>query len=332
MPFIDRILKCKSLSIVGMEKNTGKTEALNYILGRLPSPLKVSVTSIGIDGERVDQVTETAKPEIYLKKGMIFGTAERFYRSRMLVSEVLDVGFENTSMGRIVTAEVVCGGKVLISGPSSAAGLERWNKSLDRYGVSLKIIDGALSRLSSASPAISEAMILTTGAALSANIDTLVSKTLFTVNLTSLPKVPDHVYSGFRNCEGGIWTMSAGGQVRMLEMPSSFSVDALEKTDFTDVEYLYVSGAVTERFLNKLRGVMKGGMLVVRDFTRFFVSRQAFASFMRAGNGIGVMNRTELLAVCVNPVSPAGFVLDSDRLVGMLREKTDVTVCDLRRI
>ena len=35
MPFIEEILKYKSLSIVGMEKNTGKTECLNYILGRI---------------------------------------------------------------------------------------------------------------------------------------------------------------------------------------------------------------------------------------------------------------------------------------------------------
>ena len=35
MPFIEDILKHKSLSIVGLEKNTGKTECLNYVLSRL---------------------------------------------------------------------------------------------------------------------------------------------------------------------------------------------------------------------------------------------------------------------------------------------------------
>ena len=37
MPFVSDIVKYDSLSIVGLEKNTGKTEALNYILRRLPS-------------------------------------------------------------------------------------------------------------------------------------------------------------------------------------------------------------------------------------------------------------------------------------------------------
>mgnify|MGYP006352224553 CR=1 FL=1 len=53
MPFVSDIVKYDSLSIVGLEKNTGKTEALNYILRRLPSTgAKLAVTSIGIDGEQ----------------------------------------------------------------------------------------------------------------------------------------------------------------------------------------------------------------------------------------------------------------------------------------
>ena len=36
MHIIDDILQYQSLSIVGMEKNTGKTECLKYVLERLP--------------------------------------------------------------------------------------------------------------------------------------------------------------------------------------------------------------------------------------------------------------------------------------------------------
>ena len=58
MPFIKEILKYDSLSIVGLEKNVGKTECLNYILERLPlQQLRVAVTSIGTDGENKDQET-----------------------------------------------------------------------------------------------------------------------------------------------------------------------------------------------------------------------------------------------------------------------------------
>ena len=62
MPFISGLTQLRSLSIVGMAKNTGKTECLNYVLRRLWEEypqVSLALTSIGIDGERRDQVTQT---------------------------------------------------------------------------------------------------------------------------------------------------------------------------------------------------------------------------------------------------------------------------------
>ena len=107
MPFIKEILKYDSLSIVGLEKNVGKTECLNYILSRFPLPArKVAVTSIGIDGESKDQVTATKKPEIYLREGVLFSTSETYYKKRKLVSELVDITNERSSLGRVVTVKV----------------------------------------------------------------------------------------------------------------------------------------------------------------------------------------------------------------------------------
>ena len=123
MTLIGDILGYKSLSIVGLEKNTGKTECLNYVLRNLPEGLAAAVTSIGTDGERKDVVTGTRKPEIYLRCGTIFATTEKYYLRRRLVAEVLDVGDEGTSVGRIITARALSGGKVMLSGPPSTAGI-----------------------------------------------------------------------------------------------------------------------------------------------------------------------------------------------------------------
>ena len=52
MGFVDDISDYRSLAIVGLEKNTGKTECLNYILRRIKdSADRFALTSIGIDGE-----------------------------------------------------------------------------------------------------------------------------------------------------------------------------------------------------------------------------------------------------------------------------------------
>ena len=80
MPFIEELLTYGTISIVGLEKNTGKTECLNYILKRVPFDKKVGVSSIGIDGEYKDQVTFGSKPEIFLREGMLFTTSEKHYK------------------------------------------------------------------------------------------------------------------------------------------------------------------------------------------------------------------------------------------------------------
>lgn len=330
MPFIDKILKYGSLSIVGMEKNTGKTECLNYVLGHLPVSLKKTVTSIGIDGERIDQVTTTAKPEIHLGENTYFATSETHYRQRRLVSEICDISDFSTSLGRIVTARTVYPGKALISGPSSAFELERWMKRIAPLDSGLTIIDGAISRLSSASPAVSESLILTTGAALSANIPTLVAKTAFVVERIGLPLCRQELRDVFRPLGQGIWTYS-DGQTGRLEVKSSFLLDELDSAALKDVEAIYLTGALTDRFLKKLRTLDPVPLLVVRDFTKFFVDRNEYAAYFRAGGRIEVLDRSELIALCVNPTSPSGYRLDSEKLSEAIEAATGYPAYDLRK-
>lgn len=331
LPFIDEILKHDSLSIVGLEKNTGKTECLKYVLDNLPLDRKhIAVTSIGIDGETVDQVTRTQKPEIALRQGMYFGTSEMHYRQRRLVSELIDVSDETTSLGRVVTARALTGGKILLSGPSSAYSLRRWMDEMHRHGIDLVIIDGALSRLSSASPAVSQSMILATGAAYSANINTLVQKTAHVVDLVNMELTsPDNI-ARLSPIDKGVWFIDDEGTLHDLNALTSLS----QEIHFDGVERcvtLYVAGALVGTFLEKVRQhkSLKHVELVVRDFTKVFATPQQYKLFLKAGGRMTVLQRSKLIAVTVNPTSPSGYVLDSDTLCGRLSEAIGLPVYDL---
>ena len=308
MPFVGEILKHRSVSIVGMAKNAGKTECLNYILKRLPLDyFNVALTSIGIDGETTDQVTFTAKPEITVREGMFYATSEKHFRQGHPFSELYAVSDENTALGRVVTARALAQGKVLLSGPSTVSSLKRWMRSLNEFGIDLVLIDGALSRLSSASPAVSEAMVLSTGAACSANLKDLVNKTAYVVELIGLP----------------LWT---GGEPSLKV--SSFSLPdsaTLRKHSVIEVE-----GALTDRLQAVKNGLDEGEKeLVVGDFTKVFASQELYRAFLRRGGRISVRMKSSLLAVCVNPVAPNGIVLDSDRLCASLSEKIGLPVYDI---
>ena len=331
LPFIDEIMRYDSLSIVGLEKNTGKTESLKYILDRLPVQNKrIAVTSIGIDGETVDQVTRTQKPEIVLREGMYFGTSEMHYRQRRLVSELIDVSDENTSLGRVVTARALTTGKILLSGPSSASSLKRWMSEMRRQDIDLVIIDGALSRMSSASPAVSQSLILATGAAYSANLTTLVSKTAQVVDLVNLELTSEDNIKRLLPLERGVWFIDGDGNLHSLEALSSLSKD-IRFDGMDDCKTLYVAGALVDGFLEKVRKnkSLKQVELVVRDFTKIFVTPQQFRLFIKSGGRIRVMQKSKLIAVTVNPTSPSGYVLDSEALCNRLSEAIQLPVYDL---
>ena len=331
LPFIEEILKCDSLSIVGLEKNTGKTECLKYVLDNLPVESKrIAVTSIGIDGETVDQVTRTQKPEISLRQGMYFGTSEMHYRQRRLVSELIDVSDETTSLGRVVTAKALTGGKILLSGPSSSNSLRRWMRDMRRHDIDLVIIDGALSRLSSASPAVSQSLILATGAAYSANLTTLVSKTAHVVDLVNLELTSERNINTLMPLEKGVWFIDKSGELKELDAVTSLSRD-IHFEGMDDCKTLYVAGALVDGFLEKVRKnkSLRQVELVVRDFTKIFVAPQQFRLFIKAGGRIRVLQRSKLIAVTVNPTSPSGYVLDSDTLCDRLSEAIGLPVYDL---
>lgn len=321
---------------MGLEKNTGKTECLNYVLQRLPlNERRVAVSSIGIDGETTDQVTKTAKPEIFLREGIYFGTSEKHYLIKRLSAELLEISDENTSLGNIVTAKALTPGKILLSGPSSTNGLRRWMDEMKKYDVDLIIIDGALSRMSLASPTVSESMILATGAAYSANINTLVQKTAFVVKMINLDLTSEENYKTFFDIKNGVWAIEDnddGGRLVDLKVASSLSVN-LNTDGLRKCKTLYVSGALTDNFINHIRQnkIFNETEIVVRDFTKIFLTPMTYNTFVNGKRKITVLQKSKLIAVCVNPTSPNGIVLDSEKLCKTLSEAINLPVYDLKR-
>lgn len=336
MPFIREILRRRSVSIVGMAKNAGKTEVLNHVLrGVGGSARRVAVTSIGIDGESVDQVVRTPKPEIEIPEGMVFTTSETHYRTKRLVAEVLDVGRRETALGRLVTARALVTGKIILSGPPDTASIRELIDGAGRFGVGTVLVDGALSRLSHGSPAVTEAMVLVTGAALSGNIPRLVRETKYVYDRTQLPAVEPQLQKKLEVLEAGVWAVDSRGEVHDPGIRSMLAPDTDTAGDlFRFGGTIYVPGVVSERLMEQLRVQESVGAthLVVRDFTRIFASPETYYSYLARGGRISVLQRSEVLAVCINPSSPEGFRLDGALLAERLKEALGVAVYDVMKM
>lgn len=334
MPFMEKIRGCRSLSIVGLEKNTGKTVSLNYVLGRLAEMgISTAVTSIGVDGEQTDSVYATAKPEVRLYEGMRFITSERHYRMRRLVSEIEWIDKRRTALGRLVTARVLSGGMALLSGAAATGILREQIEEQKRDGVELTVVDGALSRLSLASPTVTDAMILATGAAVSPNLQQLVSKTRFVVRMIGLDEVTGKERETLSGVENGLWALDGEGVAHDLGVRSVFMLSGANNDLYRYGTRLFASGAVSDRLLKMLaaKEEVKETTLIVRDFTKLFITPEVYADYTKRGGELKVLQRSRLVALTLNPTSPHGYAVDSEKACGALEEALGMPVYDVRR-
>lgn len=316
-----------------MEKNTGKTECLNYIIERLKLKNKsFALTSIGLDGESIDQVTETPKPEIEIPKNSIFVTSELHFRNKRLIAEILEISEKQTALGRLVTARAKSRGKVIISGPSDTVWLKNLIEKLTQLNPDIILVDGAISRKSQGSPSVTESIILTTGAALSANINTIVKKTNFTHSLIKsdvfkFPKTDDLL-----NINNGLWAIGKNFEIYNLDIKSSLLLEKSSDKLFNHGNTIYISGILTDKLIDfaRIQKNIDSTVLVVKDFTKIFVSPEKYSAFIAKGGKIKVLLKTKLISVCVNPVSPEGFVLNSSRLCDQLAKALGIPVYDIK--
>lgn len=333
--FIEDILRHRSVAIVGLAKNTGKTECLNYILRHVKDAgRRVALTSIGIDGESLDQVSQTPKPEIKVYEDMVFVTSEKHYREKRLIAEVMDISTEQTSLGRLVTARAVSPGKVLLSGPAKAESARRLIEGMRRHSVDTTIVDGALSRLSIGSPTVTDAMILATGAALSCNIPQLTRMTKYVYDRIRLPQVAPDLAERLAPIESGVWAVDKDGEVRDLDIPSIFMAAGHKERLFQYGNTLYVAGVVSDNFMRFLRQQKNAAelTLVIRDFTKMFATMEAYYAYLKKGGRVKVLHSSKLLAVCVNPLAPNGYRLDSDELREAIQTSLGVPAYDVRKM
>jgi len=324
-------LKLKSLSVIGLEKNTGKTESLRYIvkLIKRENPRRVlCLTSIGLDGESVDQVTLTPKPEIIIHEGDLFATSEVHYKEKKFLSDVLWVSDSRTALGRVVLSRALENGKVMLSGPSTLYGIRELMKVAKTCGMEFFLLDGALSRRSIGSPFLCEGVVLATGAALSLNPSEIVKKTLHVIGLMKLPVDPMAEY--FEKLSEGIW-LAKDSVFEKLPVGTVLNNTALVLDRLEKGCKLYLSGSLTESFVRRLivRGLQKDVTLVVKDYTKVFLSPEITELFFNSGGKLRVLRSPRLIAVTFNPFSPTGYSLDSVEILNILKKFLDIPVIDV---
>lgn len=333
MPFIEDILKYKSISFVGMEKNAGKTQTLNYVLSRLRTFSKtIALTSIGVDGESLDIVTNTSKPEIEIYPNTTFITSQALYPQREIVSAIEEVSNQTTALGRLIQARAITQGKILLAGPSDTISLKKLIEKLEK-SIDLILIDGALSRKTFGSPSITQAMILSTGASLSASLNVVVKKTKFIYQMTQLPQYEGKFAEQLQQIENGIYAITDEG-IKDLQIPSLMMIDKYKDKIFACGKKLFVAGALNDKFIQFLK-IQKNPQeieIIIKDFTKIFSNEDNTLQYLSKGGKIKVLDKANLIAITANPISPTGYHFNNEEMLDALKKEIPINIYNVKQL
>lgn len=286
----------KTLVMIGMCKNAGKTTALNLLLNQED----LAITSVGKDGETVDAVTKTPKPQIFVKKGTLVATASSLLPACSVSREILVATSISSPIGEIVVFRCKDDGFVELAGPSITSQLVTLKKIFFDLGAKKIIIDGALSRKSISSTKIANAAVLSTGASYDKNMQNVIDDTAFILDLYSLPISQN------------------------IPRKNADLLDAISKGT-TD---LYTSGALSENTLKKINSLKQvcQTKITVDDPSKILASRETVCTYLKRGGLLQLRKSVKIVAVTINPYSAYGWEFDKDVFKNEMQLKTSVPV------
>src|SRR6202034_156244 len=114
-------------------------------------------------------------------------SADALLRASGLGYELLEDTGVRTPLGRVLVVRLITDGAVEIAGPSGARDVRAVADSMLAHRAELVLIDGAIDRRPASSPAVSDALVVATGAVLSEQIEEVVEQTRNAVELARLP-------------------------------------------------------------------------------------------------------------------------------------------------
>jgi len=333
--FLNEINKCKIISIIGLAKNVSKTTTLNYIIKNLEG-YRLGLTSIGRDGEKYDVITQLPKPRIFIKMGTIVATAKQSFEASEVKMEILKKTEFNTPLGEILILKALSDGLIELAGPSINKYLQEICLDLKKLGCDLILIDGAFDRRSYATPIISDATILSTGASVSEDMQNVINLTVHTIELLNLESEVDQqiieiAQEILKKSKVGI--IDSKNSIKLLDVltPLDSAREIADKLD-ENSKYVVIKGALTDKSIEDLMSLTdkyKEITILVEDATKLFLSKKIKKKFQKKGGIIKVLNSIKVIAVTINPTSPLGYRFEKNTFLNLMKKNLNVPVFDL---
>lgn len=311
--------------VMGLCKNAGKTTTVVEMLDVFKEST-IALTSIGRDGERVDVATKTKKPPIFVKAGTLYATAKGVLHLSDVSREILYTTGIETSIGEVVCCRALSDGYIEIAGPSMNDQIEHITKIFISQKAEKIIVDGAISRRTTASLDVFDGSILAVGASFHRDLDRVVEETSLVASFFSLP-----VYKGRH-----IPLVDVKKFTFLLPSLHMKAFDTLEveeiDTDILDtVKKLFVKGSLLSHDINKIIGLgVSDFILVIEDASKLFLTKKDLHRLEVRNISLQVLKPISLLAITINPFSAYGQPVNEAIFKEKIMEAVDVPVVNLK--
>lgn len=310
----------KTITIIGLCKNAGKTTAMRQLMTELTGET-LALTSVGRDGESTDLVTGTEKPALYVHAGDLFATARGMLSLCDVTCAVEGLTSVMTPLGLVGIFRALSDGYIQLAGPSAAGQLPPLTEQFFALGADRVLIDGAAGRKSLAGAG--GCTILCTGASADANMDTVVLDTAYYCRVFQSPQS--------QLWQEGIDFALFTPKGESLDLPTT-PTGSPHWAKLPDTPCaLWVSGAVTDPLIQVLARRKSPVHLITHDATHVLASRPVMERFWRNGGQLSVRQPLTVAAVCANPWSAYGYHFPPDAFLSALQTAIDLPVLNIRQ-
>lgn len=291
---------------------------------------KICITSIGLDGEKIDQVTFMEKPRIFVKKGYLVATAKNTLPEFEAEYEIIKKTDIFTSIGPVYILEIKEEGNALIAGPSIVSDMEKLVKIVDEFNVEKIMVDGAFFRHNFTK--ISNATVLIIGANYSPVMEKVVNNAVNIIKKLSLKTPP--INTEYLPKIDNVALLNDMESIKILDFETVIGNTAKIFSDENEkYRFLYLPKSLTNNLVKiMVENRMKYNFdIILKSPINIQLNDHNLNNLWKLRNKIYTLNPINLVAVCYNPYSPKGYQFNDSIFKKKLEDKIGIKIYNVKK-